>query len=71
VLLVTWGRRKQGRARSIDKGIEFYSNVLGMRLSDRSGDVAFLHGIHGSDHHLIAFVKSQKPGLHHFSWDVP
>lgn len=51
--------------------IAFYSNVLGMRLSDRSGDViAFMHGIHGSDHHMIAFAKSSAPGHHHFSWDV-
>ena len=45
--------------------------MLGLRLSDRSGDlVAFMHGIHGSDHHMIAFVKSDGPGLHHLSWDV-
>ena len=29
-----------------------------------------MHGIHGSDHHMIAFVKSDGPGLHHLSWDV-
>ena len=29
-----------------------------------------MHGIHGSDHHLIAFAKSDAPGLHHCSWDV-
>ena len=51
--------------------IKFYSEVLGLRLSDRSGDmIAFMHGIHGSDHHMIAFVKSDGPGLHHLSWDV-
>ena len=51
--------------------ITFYRDVLGLRLSDRSGDlVAFMHGIHGSDHHMIAFVKSDGPGLHHLSWDV-
>ena len=45
--------------------------VLGLRLSDRSGDgVAFMHGIHGSDHHMIALAKSDGPGLHHLSWDV-
>ena len=28
--------------------------TLGLRLSDRSGNiVAFMHGIHGSDHHMI------------------
>ena len=58
--------------RDIPQAIKFYGEVLGLRLSDRSGDmIAFMHGIHGSDHHVIAFVKSEGPGLHHLSWDVP
>jgi catechol 2,3-dioxygenase-like lactoylglutathione lyase family enzyme len=58
--------------RDIPRAIKFYGEVLGLRLSDRSGDmIAFMHGIHGSDHHMIAFVKSEGPGLHHLSWDVP
>ncbi len=57
--------------RDVMKGIQFYRDVLGMRLSDRSGDIiAFMHGVHGSDHHMIAFAKSDAPGLHHSSWDV-
>ena len=56
----------------VDAAIAFYHRVLGMRLSDRSGDViAFMHAIHGSDHHVVAFAKSNAPGLHHLSWDVP
>ncbi len=55
----------------VTKAIEFYTRVLGLRLSDHSSDnVAFLHGIHGSDHHMIAFARSNAPGHHHFSWDV-
>ena len=55
----------------VPRSIEFYQHVLGLRLSDRSGDgIAFMHGIHGSDHHMIAFAKSNGPGLHHLSWDV-
>jgi catechol 2,3-dioxygenase-like lactoylglutathione lyase family enzyme len=57
--------------RDVDEAVQFYTRALGLRLSDRSGDdIAFLHGIHGSDHHMIAFVKSSAPGLHHLSWDV-
>ncbi len=57
--------------RDIPKAIEFYTKVIGMRLSDQSGDnIAFMHGIHGSDHHMIAFARSDAPGHHHFSWDV-
>lgn len=55
----------------VPKAIDFYHRVLGLRLSDRSGDgICFMHGIHGSDHHLVAFAKSSAPGLHHVSWDV-
>jgi len=58
--------------RDVPASIKFYSDVLGMRLSDESGGVvAFMHGIHGSDHHMVAFAKSSAPGLHHCSWDVP
>ena len=55
----------------VDRQVEFYSRVLGLRLSDTSkGIVAFMHGVHASDHHLLAFAKSHAPGLHHTSWDV-
>ena len=55
----------------VAKAIDFYSRVLGLRLSDRSGDIiAFMHGVHGSDHHMVAFAKSGAPGHHHYSWDV-
>lgn len=55
----------------VSRAVEFYGRVVGLRLSDRSGDgVAFMHGIHGSDHHMIALAKSNGPGLHHLSWDV-
>lgn len=49
----------------------FCTQVLGLRLSDHSGEgIAFLHTPHGSDHHLVAFARSHAPGLHHSSWDV-
>lgn len=56
---------------SVSSLIEFGEKVLGLRLSDRSGDlVAFMHTPHGSDHHLLACVQSEGPGLHHTSWDL-
>lgn len=56
--------------RDVGRSIEFYGSTLGLRLSDRAGDVAFMHGVHGSDHHMVAFAKSDGPGFHHCSWDV-
>src|SRR5262249_6107185 len=51
--------------------VRFHEDLLGCRLSDHSGEgIAFVHGVHGSDHHLVAFAKSHAPGLHHSSWDV-
>ena len=55
----------------IERAIDFHTITLGLRLSDRSDFVAFMHGIHGSDHHVLAFAKSDAPGFHHCSWDVP
>ena len=56
----------------VDAARLFYEDVLGLRLSDKSGSViAFMHSPHGSDHHLIALAKSGGVGLHHSSWCVP
>ncbi|WP_309089547.1 VOC family protein [Phenylobacterium sp.] len=53
------------------RAIEFYTAVLGLKLSDDAGPVAFLHGVHGSEHHLIAFAHNEAgPGYHHSAWAV-
>ena len=55
----------------VERSIAFYQDTLGLGLSDAAGDgIAFMHGIHGSDHHLVAFAKSDACGFHHCSWDV-
>jgi len=55
----------------VPEAIGFYTEVLGLRLSDHPGPVAFLHSMHGSDHHLIAFGQSSNGiGYHHSAWDV-
>ena len=55
----------------VPRSLRFYSEAMGMRLSDHSGDgIAFMHGVHASDHHVLAFAKSDGPGLHHTSWVV-
>jgi hypothetical protein len=55
----------------VERMLRFHEEILGLRLSDRAADLAaFLHTPHGSDHHLVAFAKSEAPGLHHSSWDV-
>jgi catechol 2,3-dioxygenase-like lactoylglutathione lyase family enzyme len=55
----------------VARATAFYRDTLGLRLSDAAGDgIAFMHGAHGSDHHLVAFAKSDARGFHHCSWDV-
>jgi catechol 2,3-dioxygenase-like lactoylglutathione lyase family enzyme len=56
--------------KNLDRTLEFFGKALGLRLSDRSAGVAFMHGPHGSDHHLIAFADSNGYGLHHSCWAV-
>jgi catechol 2,3-dioxygenase-like lactoylglutathione lyase family enzyme len=58
-------------SRDVPAQVEFYTQTLGLRLSDRSGDIiAFLHAPHASEHHVLAFAKSEGRGLHHSSWVV-
>ncbi|CAH2604590.1 Metapyrocatechase 2 [Rhodovastum atsumiense] len=58
-------------ARDLRRSIGFYQEMLGLRLSDEVGGLAaFLHGVHGSDHHLLAFAAADAPGYHHSAWDV-
>ena len=55
----------------VPAAIAFYERTLGLRLSDKSEPVvAFLHGVHGSDHQLLALLLSDHRGMHHNSWDM-
>jgi catechol 2,3-dioxygenase-like lactoylglutathione lyase family enzyme len=55
----------------VNRSVDFYTRVLGMKLSDRAGDIlAFLRGCAGGDHHILAFAKSSHTGLHHLSFEV-
>ncbi|WP_321967844.1 VOC family protein [Burkholderia cepacia] len=55
----------------VDRSVDFYTHVLGMKVTDRAHDVlAFLRGSAGGDHHLVAFAKSSHVGLHHMSFEV-
>jgi len=55
----------------IDRDARFYTECLGMRLSDRIANLAlFLRGAGDSDHHTLAIATSEAPGLHHLSWEM-
>ena len=51
--------------------LDFYTRLLGLRLSDRSQSlVAFLHAEGGSDHHIFGFIAGDRRGFHHASFEV-
>lgn len=51
--------------------VAFLTDVLGMGLADRAQDViAFTCARRDSDHHVIAFAKSNGVGFHHGSFQV-
>ncbi|MCX7154394.1 MAG: VOC family protein [Proteobacteria bacterium] len=56
----------------VNRDVRFYTELLGMKLSDRIGDkeVAFLRCGGDSDHHTLAIALSDKSGLHHLSWEM-
>jgi catechol 2,3-dioxygenase-like lactoylglutathione lyase family enzyme len=50
---------------------DFYTRVLGMKLADHVGDaLAWFYCDGGSDHHVVAFGKSDGPGFHHASFEM-
>jgi len=50
---------------------DFYTQVLGLRVSDRiRGLVTFLNAGPG-DHHIFGFISSTHRGFHHASFEVP
>ena len=55
----------------MEKMVDFYTRVVGLQLSDRAQDiVAFMRGQGGSDHHIFGYIKSDRPGFHHASFEV-
>ncbi|MDX3895229.1 VOC family protein [Pusillimonas sp.] len=55
----------------VNRSVQFYTEVLGMKVSDQAMDIiAFLRGSAGGDHHIVAFAKSSHTGLHHLSFEV-
>jgi len=51
--------------------VAFFSDALGMRLTDHHADVvAFMCTPRNSDHHVVAFARSRGIGFHHASFQV-
>jgi catechol-2,3-dioxygenase len=49
--------------------VDFYTSVLGFRVSDWAGDFfAFLRC--GSDHHTVNFLRGDEQRMHHFAFEL-
>jgi catechol 2,3-dioxygenase len=46
----------------------FFSEVMGMTVSDRRGDSVYLRGWDDYEHHTLKLTAAPKPGLGHFAW---
>lgn len=55
---------------NIGEQVDFYLNVVGMKLADKLGADAgaFLHV--GADHHVMAFVNTGQAHFHHIAFDM-
>lgn len=55
----------------VRRSVDFYTRLLGMKESDRAGDVlSFMRGARGGDHHVLALAPSTHVGFHHLSFEV-
>src|SRR5262249_56205662 len=56
----------------VKRAVDFYTRMLGMRLSDTVGGdrLAFLRTAGDSDHHVLAFAHGERRGFHHASFEV-
>ncbi len=53
----------------LERLIDFYTRILGLRLSDRSRSIiAFLRC--STDHHNLGLLSSSGPGFHHAAYEV-
>jgi hypothetical protein len=68
ITLVAAGPTALGEFRGSPADFSLYL-LPAARFAQGNG-VAFMHAIHGSDHHVLAFAQSTAPGMHHCSWDV-
>ncbi|HEY4970255.1 MAG TPA: VOC family protein [Steroidobacteraceae bacterium] len=55
----------------VQRSVQFFTDALGMGLADRAQDIiAFMCARRESDHHVVAFAKSEGIGFHHASFLV-
>lgn len=64
------------KVHNLDKSVEFYRRVFGLRIEEETGRYVFLSG--NGEHHLVALQKvhgdpvttTDHPGLYHVAFEV-
>jgi catechol 2,3-dioxygenase len=67
------------RVHDVDRSVEWYTDVLGLKLRHRMGKVAFLGIREDASHEVALFplpAEAEGPdktrvGLYHFAWEMP
>lgn len=54
----------------VAKMTDFYTRLAGFRISDQLDDGGFVWLRSNRDHHTLAIVHNQQPGLDHYSYDL-
>lgn len=54
----------------MEKSIWFFTEVLGLYVTEVQGGKAYLRAWQDWDHHTLVLVQSDRPGLDHFGWRV-
>jgi catechol 2,3-dioxygenase len=51
-----------------DDSLRFYTEVLGLEISQREGQSVYLRGWGEWDHHSLVLTEAEEPGLRHLAW---
>jgi catechol-2,3-dioxygenase len=67
------------RVRDLDRAVQFYSDVVGLRLRHRGNGAAFLGNREDASHELALFSlpdtatgpNPEQVGMYHMAWEMP
>ena len=52
----------------LDESLWFFNEVMGLQVTERDGDTAYLRGMRDWEHHTLSLTESGKEGVDHFAF---
>ena len=52
----------------LDESTRFFTDIMGMSISDVAGDSVYLRAYDDYEHHTLKLTASPQPGMRHFAW---